>query len=342
MTRVSENSSTASLQYSLNKAKSKLENLQLKGASLKRIVKPSDDPVSSVEALNISSISSDNKQFLRNASFAGLHLASAEKAIEQLTDILGKGKEIAIAQSSDFYDVNIRKNVANEIRQLRNQALSIANKRVGSRYIFSGHSTLKAPFNADGQYQGDKGKINLEVSKDFFVPINLTGDEVFYADGGEAFKSEHPLKKIDISAEPKEGGNLRTIASVEEPELVGNPVENVAEANRENIFALLSTLTTALENNDSTLIQDLLNKFDSASSRLITLRTRIGSLVNSVENASNNVESENIDHAERKSFLVDADVAELFSDISRQKSILETTYHSSTATMNKTLLDFLR
>ncbi len=341
MTRVSENSSTASLQFALNKAKSKLENLQLKGASLKRITRPSDDPVSNIEALNIGAISSDNKQYLRNCSFGLLQLNATEKSIEQLTDILNKAKEIAIAQSSDFYDGNIRKNVANEIKQLRNQALAIANKRVGSRFIFAGHSTLTKPFTPEGDYKGDDGKMNLEVSKDFFVPINLTGKEIFFASNEDkSYKLEHPLEKIPEFEGQKDKNNIyRKIASAEEPEIAEGEMNFT---NRENIFTLLSGLASGLENNDSTLIQDLLDKFDTAVSRLITLRTRVGSIYNSVESAQTSIEAENIDHAERKSYLVDADIAELFTDINKQKSILETTYQSSHQMMNKSLLNFLR
>ena len=56
--------------------------------------------------------------------------------------------------------------------QLRLQAISIANKRMGNRYIFSGYKTLTKPFDKEGNYSGDDGKIKLEVSKDFFVPIS--------------------------------------------------------------------------------------------------------------------------------------------------------------------------
>ncbi|MCK5882735.1 MAG: flagellar hook-associated protein FlgL [Bacteriovoracaceae bacterium] len=342
MTRVSENSSSASLQFSLNKAKSKLENLQLKGASLKRITRPSDDPVSNIEALNIGAITSDNKQFLRNCSFSLLQLNATEKSVEQLTEIMNKAKEIAIAQSSDFYDSNIRKNVANEIKQLRNQALSIANKRVGSRYIFAGHSTLTKPFTIDGEYKGDDGKMNLEISKDFFVPINLTGTEIFFgSEKDKSYKIEHPLEKIpEFDVKNKDvDKNSRGLASKEAPEV---KTQELNFTERENIFTLLSGLSAGLENNDSGLIQDLLNKFDTATSRLITLRTRIGSIYNSVESSQSSIEAENIDHAERKSYLVDADIAELFTDITRQKNILETTYQSSQQMMNKSLLNFLR
>ena len=193
MTRVSENSSTASLQYALNKTKAKVEDLQLKGSTLKAITRPSDNPVSNVEAMALTSSTNDNLQYLKNADFALLNLSVSEKSIEELTDIIVKAKEIAIAQSSDFFNADVRKNVANEVQQLYNQALAIANKKVGIKHIFSGTSTLTVPFDGNGIYKGDKGHISLEVSRNFFVPINLTGEEVFY-NTTDTVKAENPLE----------------------------------------------------------------------------------------------------------------------------------------------------
>ena len=97
MVRVSENSASASLQFALNKAKRKMEDLQMKGTSLKRITRPSDDPIGNVETLNISSNQSDIKQYKRNIDYALTQLYASDQSLEQLGDILLKAKEIAIA-----------------------------------------------------------------------------------------------------------------------------------------------------------------------------------------------------------------------------------------------------
>lgn len=335
MTRVSDTSVTHGLNFTLGKAKAKLEGLQTKGATLKNITKPSDDPVSNVEAMSLTSLQKDSNQFIRNSNYALMHLNVTEKSIEQLTDILSKAKEIAIAQSSDFYNADIRKNIANEVQQLRNLALSISNKRVGQKYIFAGFKTLDRPFDNDGTYKGDTGHMNVEVGKDFFSPINLNGREVFI--GEENIKSQdvHPLEEFpDLEAAPKQRTDRksRELASVRIPKF----------EEHENIFAQLDMLVAALENNDSNVIQGLLEKFDKGISRLITLRTRIGSIVNSIESSINTIESDNIDWATRKSKLVDADIAELFGDITKQQEVLKTTYKSSQGLLNTNLLDFLR
>lgn len=340
MTRVSENSSSASLKYALNKTKAKVEDLQLKGSTLKQITKPSDNPVSNVEAMSLTSATNDNLQYLKNADFALLNLSVSEKSIEELTDIVVKAKEIAIAQSSDFFNADVRKNVANEVQQLYNQSLAIANKKVGIKHIFSGTNTLTVPFDGTGEYKGDNNHISLEVSRNFFVPINLTGDEVFYS-SSDTSKAENPLENFEQFKNAPEVKLNRELASTEPtPETEGTGDSKFKS--RDNIFSQLQALTSALENNDPKMVQGLLEKFDNTVSRLVTLRTRIGSITNSVESSKVNLGSENIDHASRRSALVDADVTELFSDINKQQAVLKTTYQASQGLMNQTLMDFLR
>jgi flagellar hook-associated protein 3 FlgL len=350
MTRVSENSSTASLKYALNKTKAKVEDLQLKGSTLRSITKPSDNPVSNVEALAITSATNDNIQYLKNADFALLTLSVSEKSIEELTDIIVKAKEIAISQSSDFFNADVRKNIANEVQQLYNQSLAIANKKVGLKHIFSGTSTLTVPFDGNGNYKGNEAHISLEVARNFFVPINLTGAEVFY-NAGASGKMENPLDEFNQFKEApsptillnRDLASAETPVSIEEQSIALRGADaDEAFKSRDNIFSQLQSLTSALESNDPKMIQSLLEKFDNSVSRLITLRTRIGSIINSVESSKSSMDTENIDHASRRSTLVDADISELFSDLNKQQAVLKTTYQASQGVMNQTLMDFLR
>jgi len=344
MTRVSENSNTAALKYSINKVKSKLEDLQIKGTTLKRISRPSDDPISNVQGLSLKSIKSDNDQYIKNIDTATNQLNITDKALEQITDILVKAKEIALAQSSSLYDDDTRKNISHEVIQLRGRLLALSNTSIGNRHIFAGHKTLTTPFDKDGNYYGDTGRAHLEVSKDFFIPINLNGEEIFFSNNDTKY-IENPLDQINNDTPPSEvpkeipkeqdGGPDRNLASVEE----------VAKNNfgkRENLFGQLSILISGLENNDIPVIQDLLEGFDNSISRLITMRTRIGSLSNTIEHVHSQIETDNLNNAELHSKLVDVDVAELFSDMAKQQQILKTAYQSGQAVMNKSLLDFIK
>ena len=128
MSRVSEGSTIHSINYSIGKTKEKLENLQLQGSNLKRVQKPSDDPVGNMEILSIRSKKIDGKQYMRNGSVAKAQLSFTENAIEELTELIVKAKELAIGQSSNIFDPAIRDSVAKEVNQLKNQAIGIGNR----------------------------------------------------------------------------------------------------------------------------------------------------------------------------------------------------------------------
>lgn len=352
MTRVSENSSFHAINYSVGKTKSRLEDLQVKGSNLKRVQKPSDDPVGNIDILTMRSRNIDAEQYLRNNNYAKTQLSFTETALEELTEIVSKAKEIAIGQSSNLYSPEVRQSIAKEVEQLRDQSLAIGNRRIGSRYIFGGHKTLTRPFNEQGEYQGDKSKINLEIGKDFFIPINMTGDEVFFAATNSKDNANPPLKDtpfesldqrkgiddIEEAFPPlKDGDELpinRNLASVEEAPQ--------SEPQRTSIFKELQTLVNALNTNNFEIVQTILPKLDDTLDRLVLLRAKIGSLDNSISNAENNLEKSKLQNEEYRTKIEDADVAELFTDLARQKNVLEATYKSSANLMNQSLLNFVK
>ena len=314
MTRISENSSSMAIGRSLQKARKQMEDLQLKGSSLKDIARPSDNPMGNIQVLEIDSKMADNEQYIKNANYALFNLSFTEKALEQLGDTLGRVKELAIAMASNTYSQTNRQHANKEVRQLREEVLSIANRRVGNRFIFGGFKTLERPFDFNGNYRGDEGNISLEVRKDFFVKTNFNGKEIFFNDREPSLRA---------------GPSSRSLASSGEME-------------REGTFELLDGLIVALEANDVGAIQNLLPKFDRQAEKIMELRTHIGALENAITNSKGDIEKENIRFEERKSEISDADIFKLFSDISRQKRVLQATHQASAGLLNRSLLDFLR
>lgn len=343
MTRVSENSNYHAVNYAVGKTKARLEDLQLKGASLKRIQRPSDDPLSNVDVMVKKSQNTDAEQYLRSLNFAQTNLNLTENILDELTNIMVKAKELAIGQSSDVYNVDVRKGVAKEIQQLRLQALSLANKRVGNRYLFGGQKVLTKPFEGDGTYKGDKQKIFVEINKDVFVPINLSGAEIFFdqprnTDYKIIVPDAQGNMPIDPEANPGPQDTKidRSIASVN---VANDPAQAPVQS---SIFDELKTLENALITNNPDIVQSLLEQLDRSTDRIISLRTEIGALTNTVSNAEGNIEKMKLLNEEHRSKMEDADVAELFSNLQKDQDVLKATYKSSSQLMSQKLMDFIR
>lgn len=332
MSRVSENSSVHAINYAVGKTKGKVEDLQIKGSTLKRVSKPSDDPVGNVELLAIRSQNIDAGQYLRNLNYAQTQLSYTETVLEEMTDLLVKAKELAIGQASSIYSPEIREGVSKEIHQIRQQVLSLSNKRMGNRYIFAGQKVLTRPFDQDGKYHGDQNKINIEINKDVFIPVNVNGGDLFFA------KSPKQLEKSDL--------DLTAPADIIDPHIsVMRTPASVAPVEAEtpaSIFDELRSLENALLTDNPQIIQGLLEKLDSSTDRIVKFRTEIGALSNTVSNAENNIEKTKLLNEAHKSKIEDADITELFSDLQKEQNILKATYKASSNLMNTSLMDFLR
>lgn len=330
MSRVSENSSIHSINYAVGKTKGKVEDLQLKGSTLKRVAKPSDDPVGNVELLAIRSQNIDAGQYLRNLNFAQTQLSFTENVLEEMTDLLVKAKELAVGQASSIYSAEIRQGVSKEIHQLRQQVVSLANKRMGNRYLFAGQKVLTRPFDQEGKYFGDLNKINIEINKDVYVPINITGKELFYS------KTKKPAEKSDLDLTPP------PLEADPQIEVMRKPASTEAEEVPATIFDELRALENALLTDNPQIIQGLLERLDDSIDRVVTYRTEIGALTNTISNAETNIEKTKLLNEAHKSKIEDADVTELFTDLQKEQNVLKATYKASSNLMNTSLMDFLK
>lgn len=352
MSRVSEGSTIHAVNYSIGKTKEKLENLQLQGSNLKKVQRPSDDPVGNMEILSIRSKKIDGEQFTRNASVAKAQLTFTENAIEELTDIMVKVKELAIGQSSNIFDPSIRRSVAKEIHQLHDQSIGVGNRRLGNKYIFSGFKTLTKPFNEDGKYLGDENQTKIEVGKDVFVPITFNGKDIFFQKTDSTMNTKSPLADSPFSQmeqqfelNPKEKPHFQE----REPQVNRDPAGKIEpikastlpDEARTTLFRDIKSLENALITDNHEVIQDLLKNFDNTIDRLIEVRTTIGSTINKIDNAINTIEKEDLINEAYKSKIEDADIAELFTDLTRQQNVLNATYKSSAQMMNNNLMKYI-
>ncbi|MCY4644804.1 MAG: flagellar hook-associated protein FlgL [Bacteriovoracales bacterium] len=322
MTRISENSKNEFLNRSMTRAQKKLGDLQIKGASLKKMIRPSDNPFGSVDLLELRSNLTDNEQFARNLNYAKHYFGLTEIVLTDLTDILIRAKELAVAQASDTYGADERKNVAKEVDQLYKQLVTLSNKKIGDRYLFAGYATHQRPFDNDGRYWGDNGRTFIEIKKDFFIPINLTGEEIFF--------KENIMKTLE-----KGQSTGRLPATFDKEDGPGN-MDRPGD-----LFELLRGLRDALENGESKGVRTFLDGLDLAASHLIALRAQLGAVHHSMAMIEGEIGDENVAKMAHKSKIEDADMLRLFSELEKQNHILEATYKSGLSLVDKALLDFL-
>ena len=157
----------------------RLLELQEAVSSGKRINKPSDDPIGMGKVLNYRTDLSSIDQYERNIGQGKSWLTQTESVLTEIYNILVDAQELAIAEASDTANADTRTIAAEEISNIYDQMLALANQELGGSYIFSGYKTQTEAFAADGTYNGDTGAISLATGQNSTVQINLTGDDVF-------------------------------------------------------------------------------------------------------------------------------------------------------------------
>ena len=324
--RVSENSTLNTVRDSLTNSRLRMNNLQRQNATLKRVNTPSDDPTGNAKLMTIRNENLDNAQFERNANLAKTFLNYTDSALEEVTNHLTRLKELALGQASSAANgPESRIMVAEEVKNIINELGTIVNRRLGDRYIFSGYKTSTQPFDTEGNYSGDDGRIMVEVQKDVFVGLNLPGHEVFHG------VPQTPARKVTggpspASADEKKDQNLRLDVGHSESD----------------IFRTLDTFRTGLMTNDIEQIRSVLEPLDKIRDRVITARAEVGARTAGIDTAITNMGKRNVFNAELGSTIEDADIIQVVSDMAREESVLRASLQASNKLIQPTLLEFLR
>jgi flagellar hook-associated protein 3 FlgL len=340
---VSDNTNFGHVKETINRTKGRMENLQTQSATLKKLNTPSDDPVGASKVLEIRTDKVNNEQFLMNSKLAEAQLNNTESALAELADMVVRAKEIAIQQASGASaNDETRFAVSEEINQLYQSAIGVANRRVGDRYLFGGYKTDKPPVTAEGKYVGDDGQMMVEVGRDVFIAMNLPGNEAFNTNPRVERRPADPQDPNNPATSPElqmRAAN-RTLASYSAKGAA--PAPSGAQPENVNVFEELQNLRIGLLTSDAETIRSTLDRFDQIHGRLTSMRAKIGSRVNGLQTMTNSLERQTLTNAQLGSHLEDADMAQVVSDLAKEETVFRSALQSSNKLLQPTLMDFLK
>lgn len=167
---------------------------QIRVATGRRILDPSEDPSGTARVLDLDRQASDLSRLSLNASEV---VDTVDLAAEKLQDILGmisEARQLAVEGLNGTLSASDRESVASNIDSLLRSIISLANSRDGGRALFAGTSSATVPFRvtttASGServvYEGDDGVIEAPVAPGIRVAVNVPGSEIFLPAGREA------------------------------------------------------------------------------------------------------------------------------------------------------------
>jgi flagellar hook-associated protein 3 FlgL len=150
-------------------------------SSGKRINDPSDDPLAMTRILNYRTKLASIDQYTENIDQGTSWLKATESSIYEVNKQLSRTKELVLSQVSGPASGASRQATAEEVTEIFEHLIQLANARLGERFLFSGFKTDTAPFlsTLDYTYQGDTGTIQIEIAQNQKASINLNGAEIF-------------------------------------------------------------------------------------------------------------------------------------------------------------------
>ena len=148
--RVTQSMLTNNMLSSLSNSYEKMGKLQDQISSQKKINRPSDDPVVAMKGISYRRNVQEVEQYKRNYSEAYNWIDNSDASLDQAGQALQRIRELIVQGSNDTYDSEQRRSIQNEVGQLKEQLIEIANTKVGDKYIFNGSDTLNPPVSPEG------------------------------------------------------------------------------------------------------------------------------------------------------------------------------------------------
>lgn len=173
--------------FALNLQFDALSRLQEQAATGSRVNRASDDPSSAYQILGLNSQTRDIENYVNNLANVSDMLNSSLAVIGNMSSSLATAKQHITQVTSGTYDQNARIRTAEEINEILEQAVSSANTKNLSSYLFAGSNTGSAPYvveRTNGEitkvtYQGSWEERNVEVAPGINEEAFTVGDSIF-------------------------------------------------------------------------------------------------------------------------------------------------------------------
>ncbi|KWX08673.1 hypothetical protein TR75_00320 [Hydrogenibacillus schlegelii] len=300
-------------QFLANYARSlaRLGRLQGQLATGKRVLKPSEDPVTAVMTLRGQAELRAIEQYRRNGDTLLSWVRATDAALFEAEDLFKTLREKMVQGASDTLGEQAMAALAAEIAQIKEQFGAIANTSIGGRFLFAGTNTGEPPYGPD--------------------PADPT-KRVFREAAGPAVQNP--------------GGNDAVIEATLKPgidlpmNVIGKTLFNTPDRNGDPFFAFLDKVVERLKGGQA--VGDLLGALDDHEDRFLRTHTTLGAVENRLEMMMRRLEGETAITEELLSRQADVDIAETITRLNMQENVHRAALATGARVLLPTLVDFLR
>jgi flagellar hook-associated protein 3 FlgL len=243
--RVTNNMMTASLVRYLTAQNEALYERQTIIASQKRINRPSDDPIGMGKVLDYRQTLSSIEQYETNIQRGQERLEITEITLDLVDELLQGVRAIAMTEAGGTTES--RQLTAEEVKNLFDQVLDLANSKLNGNYMFSGYQTQTAPFSRDDTlattfdqftvtYNGDAGETRFIVGQNTEITIDTDGRPLFQNAAAGGINIFDAMRDLIVALETDD-----TVAISDQADLIDNgrkQINNLRAANSPVLYQL--------------------------------------------------------------------------------------------------------
>jgi flagellar hook-associated protein 3 FlgL len=148
----------------------------------RKLVHLNDSPSGSAEIVKLNAQLADIDQYRTNADRTTMFLQVADSALSSVQNLIASIFTSASAAATNVNDINAREAITRQVRDLRDQILSVANSTVQGRYVFGGSQVTSVPFEISGDtvtYNGDSEVNKISIDDGLQAQVNVPGADIF-------------------------------------------------------------------------------------------------------------------------------------------------------------------
>lgn len=313
--RITQNSMNRTQMAGLNSSLGRLQRTQEQLTTGKRLVRPSDDPVGTVNAMRLRDQQRGLTALGETIKDATARLQSADDALTRSQTMLTKIRTLVVAGANGVNGPEQRAAYAQEVDQIRQGMVQLANTEYAGQPVFGGTSTEPNAFDpVSGQFKGNTDDVLRKVTE----ADGEAGDINIGVPGSTAFG--------DPSGDVTKPGLLEVVAGAASPADTG----------------LLDRVKQHLSSGDTAGLQQDLAALDEAAGKLSRASSMIGARVNRLTQLDSQNAALTDGATVALSKVEDTDFMKAAMDLSIQSNAYNAALQASAKIIQPSLMDFLR
>ncbi len=308
--RVTNNMIISNMLRNLGNNTQRMSKYQNQLDSGKKISVPSDDPVVAARALKLRTDVAKVEQYQKNINDAKSWLDTTDVALGKIGDVLQKARELTVQASNSTNTPEETQKIALELKQLRVQAIHLANSSYAGRYIFSGFKTDQKLINDDENSPG---------FGQFSIDVNTVDERLYYEIGvGDSIN-------VNVA-----GGDIF------------NNGGDAANGTVSSMIQMFNEVIGYMDAGQYTQTSNMLDDFDREMGNVLRARADVGARQNRVDLTADRMSNDLVNFTDLMSKNEDVDIAETIMNLKNEENVYQASLAGGARIIQQTLVDFLR